>query len=123
LAIATGEASAVVPSPGRVQVTAREFTLALSRGRLRSGAAVIELVNLGEDGHDLAVQRAGTGTVVRRIRTVTPGSVGRLEARLPPGRYTLWCTLADHRSRGMQATLVVAPGDSRPEVYGRRRDR
>ena len=30
-----------------------------------------------------------------------------LEARFLPGRFTLWCSLADHRKRGMSATLVV----------------
>jgi hypothetical protein len=33
--------------------------------------------------------------------------MGELEARLLPGRFTIWCSLADHRARGMTATLVV----------------
>ena len=27
-----------------------------------------------------------------------PGASGELEARLRPGRFMLWCTLADHRA-------------------------
>lgn len=102
-------ASAAGPSPARLQVTADEFTLVLSRPSIRAGKAIVELVNVGEDEHDLALRRLGRGAVTRRIRTVQPGGVGELTARLRAGRFRLWCTLADHRARGMSATLVVRP--------------
>ena len=70
--------------------------------------AAEKLANYGEDDHDLRMRRAG-GTRTYRIGTVAPGDVGELEARLLPGRFTLWCSLADHRKRGMTATLVVRP--------------
>jgi hypothetical protein len=95
------------PSPARVQVTADEFRLALSRVSVRRGPAVIELFNLGEDDHDLAVRRIAPGARTLRVPVVGPGRARDLEARLSPGRYRLWCTLADHRARGMQAILVV----------------
>lgn len=94
-------------SPARLQVTADEFTLTLSRPSIPSGAAIVELVNVGEDEHDLALRRVGNGAVTRRIRAVEPGGVDDLFARLRGGRFRLWCTLADHRARGMSATLVV----------------
>jgi hypothetical protein len=103
-------APAATPSPARVQVTADEFRLTLSRTSIRRGPAVLELLNLGEDDHDLALRRWAPGARTYRIRTVSPGSLGELEARLAPGRYALWCTLADHRARGMNATLVVRRG-------------
>jgi hypothetical protein len=93
--------------PARVQVSATEFQLVLSRGAIKAGPAIVELVNRGEDEHDLALRRVGSGAVTRRIGTVAPGGVGELSARLRPGRFVLWCTLADHRARGMRATLVV----------------
>ncbi len=93
--------------PARVQVSATEFQLVLSRGAIKAGPAIVELVNRGEDEHDLALRRLGAGAVTRRIGTVAPGGVGELSARLRPGRFVLWCTLADHRARGMRATLVV----------------
>jgi hypothetical protein len=95
------------PSPARVQVTADEFRLALSRVSIRRGPAVVELYNLGEDDHDLALRRIVPGARTFRVPVVRPRGTGELEARLVPGRYRLWCTLADHRARGMQATLVV----------------
>ncbi len=73
---------------------------------IRSGPAIVELVNYGEDEHDLRLRRIG-GTRTYRVGTVRPGGVARLETRLAPGRFVLWCSLADHRSRGMTARLTV----------------
>ena len=100
-------AHAAAPAPSRVQVGADEFRLTLSRTTVPPGPAVIELYNLGEDDHDLALRRAARGARTYRIAVAAPGRVRELEARLEPGRYALWCTLADHRGRGMSATLIV----------------
>ena len=100
-------AAALAPSPARVQVGADEFSFALSRQSVRSGPAIVQLVNYGEDEHDLALRRRAAGARTFRLRTTRPGGVRNLELRLAPGRYTLWCTLADHRALGMRATLVV----------------
>jgi hypothetical protein len=94
-------------APGRVQVGADEFTLALSRPRLAPGPAIVQLVNYGEDEHDLAIRRRAAGARTYRLRPTRPGAVRELELRLLPGRYALWCTLGDHRARGMRATLIV----------------
>lgn len=93
-------------TPARLQVVADEFTLTLSRAKIRRGDAVVELANFGEDDHDLALRRVG-GTRTFRVGIVHPGEVGQLDRSLRAGRYTLWCTLADHRARGMRATLVI----------------
>lgn len=98
---------ALALAPARVQVSADEYRFALSRATIRSGPAIVELVNYGEDEHDLALRRLAPGARTRRIGVVRPGAVGELEVRLAPGRYALWCTVADHRARGMRATLVV----------------
>ena len=100
--------AAPAPSPARVQVAADEFHYALSRSTVRSGLAILELVNFGEDEHDLSLRRIG-GTRTYRIGAVRPGRLSRLETRLAPGRFVLWCSLADHRSRGMTARLTVRP--------------
>ncbi len=89
-------------------MSADEFSLALSRASIHSGPAIVELVNYGEDDHDLALRRIG-GTRTYRLGIVHPGKTAELDARLLAGRFTLWCTLAGHRTRGMRATLVVRP--------------
>ena len=92
--------------PQRVQVTALEFEYRLSRLSVRQGPALIELVNYGEDEHDLKLRRVG-GTRVWTLRKLLPGSRSTLSLRLLPGTYRLWCGVADHSGRGMRATLRV----------------
>ena len=108
LGATVGPVSAASPTtpPARAQVSASEFRLTMSRPSIRRGPAIIELVNYGEDDHDLALRRVG-GTRTYRIALVHPGKTGELDARLRAGRYAVWCTLADHRARGMRATLLV----------------
>ena len=94
------------PPPARVQVVAREFSLALSRPRIASGKAVIELANFGEDAHDLRLERVG-GKVVYMWPVAQSGEVEDKTLTLAPGTYRLWCSLANHRALGMVTTLVV----------------
>jgi plastocyanin len=92
--------------PTRIQVTALEFEYRLSRLTVRQGPALIQLVNYGEDEHDLWIQRVG-GTKRWKVRRILPDERATLSIRLRPGRYRLWCAVTDHRSRGMRATLRV----------------
>lgn len=108
LAVALLPNRAPARSPASVQVTAREFSLALSRPTVRSGPVIVELLNLGEDDHDLALRRV-RGTRVYRLPLVRPGRHADREVSLRPGRYTVWCAIAGHRHLGMVATLVVTP--------------
>ena len=98
--------SAAPRPPARVQVVAREFSFSLSRLHVRPGTAVIELANFGQDPHDLRVQRVGAKHIAG-LRVVSPGTRGELTVRLAPGRYSFWCSVANHRKLGMRTTLVV----------------
>jgi plastocyanin len=102
-------ASRIAPSrvaPARVQVVAKEFSFGLSRGSVKAGPAVIELANFGQDPHDLRVQRKGARHIAG-LGVVAPGKRAELSLRLPRGRYSLWCSVANHRRLGMRASLVV----------------
>jgi hypothetical protein len=92
--------------PARVQVAADEFHFGLSRAKIVSGPVILQLANFGEDPHDLRFRRAG-GTRTYAIKETLPGDDRDLQVKLLPGRFTLWCSIADHRQRGMQATLLV----------------
>ncbi len=94
------------PAPARLQVVAKEYSFSLSRLKVKSGTAVVELANFGEDPHDLRLQRRGARHIAG-LREVAPGQRAQLTLRLPPGRYSLWCSIGDHRKRGMSAALVV----------------
>jgi plastocyanin len=93
-------------APARMQVSATEYNFGLSRHTIRAGRALIELANFGEDPHDLRLRRVG-GRKIWGTRVVPSEETATLSAKLPPGRYQLWCSLADHRALGMEATLVV----------------
>ena len=95
-----------VPNPSRVQVGAREFSFVLSRQHVKAGRAVVEVVNFGQDPHDLRLRRAGSQHIAG-IGLVAPGAHADLTLKLRPGRYSLWCSVGDHRARGMRATLIV----------------
>jgi hypothetical protein len=94
------------PPPARLLAFASEFRLGTSRTQAPAGVLVAQLVNNGEDDHDLAVRDA-RGRIVASTGVVGHGALGRLRVRLRPGRYVLVCTLADHEARGMRAVLVV----------------
>ena len=94
------------PPPARVQVVAQEYSYSLSRRTVKAGKVIVELVNRGQDTHDLDLQRVG-GTHVFHFPDVKPGQVADLVLRLRPGRYRLWCAIADHKERGMHAILRV----------------
>jgi hypothetical protein len=94
------------PPPARVQVVAQEFRYTLSRTKVRAGRVIVELVNRGQDTHDLDMRRVG-GTHIFRFPSVLPGQVVDRQLKLVAGRYLLWCAIADHRERGMHATLRV----------------
>jgi hypothetical protein len=112
-ALAFAAAALVVPAaqhakpkpPARLLVVAQEFDFRLSRLRVPAGPVRIEVVNFGEDPHDLELRRTGGRTIA--LPLVRPGGRAARTVTLRPGRYLLWCAVADHRERGMYATLRV----------------
>jgi plastocyanin len=95
------------PPAQAVGIGEREYRIAVYRPRVKAGALKFNVRNLGEDDHDLVVRRGGR-RVAGLHAVVRPG--GRATLRLTlrrPGRYDLVCTVADHESRGMRATLRV----------------
>lgn len=90
-----------------VQVTEKEFTLTLSRQSVRAGSVSMEVVNFGMDTHDLVVKGTKVGSKPLRFKQLDPRGRTERTLRLTPGRYAMWCSLGNHKARGMKATLVV----------------
>jgi len=103
---AAAVAPAAVEPPSRLQVTAKEFYFVLSSRSVKPGRAIVELVNYGEDPHDLHLQRLGGGKVYR-TKLLDPGKYQDLELTLLPGKYRLWCGVPTHASLGMKVMLTV----------------
>ena len=96
--------------PGRLlatekEVTATQLQLQLSRPSLAAGTAIVEQYNAGSDPHNLILEK--DGNVSFAYPTLDPGGDQRQTITLTHGTWTLYCSLLDHRSLGMQATLTV----------------
>jgi hypothetical protein len=93
-------------TPARLGVSATEYHLTLSRPAVKAGVVEIELQNDGQDPHDLRVRRVG-GTHTFSVPLVAPGGRHTVDIRMRPGRYRLWCSVANHAALGMQTVLRV----------------
>ena|SRR5437899_171678 len=89
-----------------LQVTQVEYRLGLSRGSVRAGLLALEVIDRGQDPHDLRLRALGSG---RRgaIPQLRPGQRWDGVINLRPGLYALWCSLPEHARLGMRATLRV----------------
>ena len=110
LVLAASASAETAPVPDRVQARGTEFDLTLSKQKLRPGRAIVQFINDGEDAHDLRLQRLGADGVAEgpelNAGVVGPGEYANLDTRLRKrSTYALWCSLSDHRQRGMEATL------------------
>jgi plastocyanin len=97
-------------TPGRLLATEREISatelqLQLSRPTLTAGSAIVEQYNAGSDPHNLILEKSGQVAFV--YPTLDPGGDQRQTVKLSRGTWTLYCSLLNHRSLGMQATLTV----------------
>jgi plastocyanin len=106
----TGGSTGTSGTPGRLLATEKEISatqlqLQLSRPSLTAGSAIVEQYNAGSDPHNLILEK--NGQVAFAYPTLDPGGDQKQTVTLTPGTWTLYCSLLDHRSLGMQATLTV----------------
>jgi plastocyanin len=105
-----GAGSTTSGPPGRLLATEREISpsqlqLQLSRASLAAGSTIVEQYNAGSDPHNLILEK--DGQVGFAYPTLDPGGDQKQTITLTRGTWTLYCSLLDHRSLGMQATLTV----------------
>lgn len=99
-------AAAAKPRLSFVGVRADEWNLRLSRGQVKPGRLAVQLVNGGEDDHDLIVRKSTSRTPVKLTRQ-RPGGITERTFTVTRGRYELFCSLPGHRKAGMSAQLTV----------------
>jgi uncharacterized cupredoxin-like copper-binding protein len=68
---------------------------------------LVELVNEGEDAHDLEIAPAGIDRPLASFDTLGSGARASQTVSLAPGSYRLWCSLPGHEAAGMHAHLTV----------------
>ncbi|HEY6888741.1 MAG TPA: sulfocyanin-like copper-binding protein [Solirubrobacter sp.] len=90
--------------PARTGVDLSEWTIRPTYRTLATGRVVFNAANLGEDDHNLSVRSGATeyGKV-----DLSPGDTDSLVLQLPPGTYTLYCSLQGHEEQGMRADIIV----------------
>jgi plastocyanin len=97
--------------PPHVEVTAEDttaFRFFLSRPAVPAGQVIVEFVNHGQDEHNLnAVEPAKKETASPPPENTPAGAHRALTLNLHAGSYNFFCSLADHRAKGMEATLKV----------------
>jgi hypothetical protein len=95
------------PAPARLGVTAREWSLVLSRQTLPPGPARVELQNFGEDAHNLRLERVDGAADPLNVPLAEAGERKSASGTLDAGSYKVYCALPGHDAMGMHATLVV----------------
>ncbi len=91
---------------GRITVAMTEYRLDPQTVRAGPGALRIAVVNRGREPHRLAIGLARSALRVTPL--LRPGARGVLAVTLPPGRYRLFCPLANHDTLGLDGTVEVS---------------
>lgn len=85
-----------------VQVTLRDnFTITVSPTTVKAGRVKFNVTNEGSMSHGMGIE----GQSVEQF--VTPGTTLTRETQMTARTWTVYCPIADHRDRGMQAQLVA----------------
>jgi uncharacterized cupredoxin-like copper-binding protein len=89
-------------------VRADEFTLVRSQPAVAAGDVTVEFTTIdAEDPHDLVIYRTdGSGSPVK-FDELDPGKTASKVVPFAKGTYRLICSLPEHESRGMSATVVA----------------
>ncbi len=103
------------PLPSRLEVDENDqgqppqpYSLWPSHNPVAAGNVQFNIYNFGQDPHTFAVvDSSGHQLAFARVPANQPQTAVPVSVSLPPGRYTLECTLSGHASLGMVATLTV----------------
>ncbi len=88
-----------------VEVKLTEFTIEML-GTMPPGKVSFSVTNAGTRDHNFAVE--GESIEKTFDTPLQPGETRHLQVDLPAGTYTVYCSVDDHKERGMQLELRVA---------------
>ena len=101
-----GEAERPVRLSGdRVPIALDDYLYAPQRLSVPAGRVTLALHNRGRIGHTLRLRREGRLRL--EVPTLLPGERASVTRRLAPGRYRMFCAIANHEELGMWGTVVV----------------
>ena len=96
------------PQGVTIQVTEREFKIALASTELKPGKVTFDVKNDGKLQHDLAIVGMSEKT-----KLISPGGSSKLTVTLKPGKYELYCSVPGHKAAGMDVKITVQPTGTR----------
>jgi plastocyanin len=114
---ATPPASTPEPEANAVSITAGDqtprYTYVPSRTTVKPGALSVQLIDGGQDDHNMRMQRVNAegqveGPVVAMVgATPTAPSQPTTVVVEAGATYRMWCTLPGHAANGMEAEITV----------------
>ena len=87
-------------------VTATDMAFQLDEDSFAPGEVTFTLTNDGNATHDLVVERDGQD--IAATDAIDGGQSSTVTVALEPGRYVLYCSIANHRAMGMEVTIEVS---------------
>ena len=105
--------TASTPSPSQapakvVQVTESEFAITPSTFSLTPGSYDFQVTSTGKFPHDLHILDSNNVEIGNTIGRLATGDLVHVRVTLAKGTYSAFCAVADHKGRGMTATITVA---------------
>lgn len=104
----TAEPQPTPSGPAMLGVVEREWSITLSRTTLPAGPVNVDVINFGEDPHNLAFRRAGQPQPWASFPTISFEQTHSQTINLERGTWSLICSLSGHEQLGMRATVTVA---------------
>ena len=107
----TSTASTPAPTqapPTVVKVTESEFAITPSTYTLAPGSYDFQVTSAGKFPHDLHILDSSNVEIGNTIGRLAPGDLVHVRVTLAKGTYSAFCAVADHKARGMVATITVA---------------
>ena len=110
LALAGGAAAALLgrssAASTTINVTEREYHIALSSTAPKAGTITFKIHNAGHIAHQFDVSGGGLKAIAR-AGTIKAGATKSFTVKLAGGTVRVWCPLPGHAALGMKATLKV----------------
>jgi plastocyanin len=103
------------PLPHNLTVDESEWQVVPSERVVAAGTVTMQVYDRGQDAHNLTVQGPVTASGAGKIRGqvwLQSGGATTLVAKLPPGRYKLYCSMfagtpQSHEAMGMLSSITV----------------
>jgi hypothetical protein len=101
---ATPPAQATLAAIEPIQTRLAEWEILLTPSAIPAGTVRFAVTNFGSMPHAFEIEGQN---VQKEARELGPGQTTNMLAELRPGNYVAFCSIGDHRERGMRAPLVV----------------